>query len=102
MILGFELDKLKWIGPFFLSSNDTLHNEYRKLHFGKFVLKSFATQLKPCFSLPTSNTTTDLRCLGKGLPCNSLFDANWKAPMKRNTKFFEMLGIALEIPSISN
>ena len=29
-------------------------------------------------------------------------DANWNATLKRNAKFFKMLGITLEIPSISN
>ena len=43
---AFHLDILKIIRPFFLSSNDSLRNEYNKRHFWKFVLKSFATQLK--------------------------------------------------------
>ena len=34
--------------------------------------------------------------------CNQFFDANWNAPLKRHTTFFETLAIMLEIPSISN
>ena len=64
---AFHLDILKIIRPFFLSSNDSLRNEYNKRHFWKFVLKSFATQLKPRFSLSANNAATDLRYFETGL-----------------------------------
>ena len=64
---AFHLDILKIIRPFFLSSNDSLRNEYNKRHFWKFVLKSFAIQLKPRFSLSANNTATDLRYFETGL-----------------------------------
>ena len=44
---------------FFFSSNGTLHSEYSQRHFWKYVLKSFATRLKPRFGLPVNKTATD-------------------------------------------
>ena len=65
-MVAFHLDILKQIRLFFLSSNDTLHNECSKLHISKFVLKSFAAEAS--FWLPANNTSSNLRYFKKALP----------------------------------
>ena len=64
---GFSFGHTEIIRPFFLTINDTLKSEYSKRNFRKFVLKSFATQVMPCFSLSANYMVTNWHYFEKGL-----------------------------------